>query len=134
MSRPQRPAGADILRALAAALAPAAPEVFRALAGALVPYLADLGGVQPADVYTSLDLPRNVSRRAFREACRSGRVTGAHREGRVWVCLRREWHAARTRVEPRAKPALHLVSEPDDRAIADAAIAASDMRPTRRRR
>jgi hypothetical protein len=48
-----------------------------------------------ADVYDSDHLPPRTSRRRFAELCRSGRVPGAYREGRHWVCARETWHSAR---------------------------------------
>lgn len=51
----------------------------------------------PADVYDSAHLPPRTSRRRFAEICRSGQVAGAVPEGRMWVCKREAWHAARTR-------------------------------------
>jgi hypothetical protein len=47
------------------------------------------------ETYSSRDLPSRTSRRRFAEVCRSGRVEGARREGRDWVCSRAAWQAAR---------------------------------------
>jgi hypothetical protein len=49
------------------------------------------------DAYDSARLPPRTSRRRFAEVCRSGRVSGAVRDGRAWVCPRDAWHAARER-------------------------------------
>jgi hypothetical protein len=49
------------------------------------------------ETYSSRDLPPRCSRRRFAELCRSGRVVGARREGREWVCAREAWEAERTR-------------------------------------
>lgn len=77
-----------------------------------------------SDDYSSINLPRGVSRRSFRERCASGRVDGARREGRIWTCSRSAWHASRstttttTTAEPRT----------DASSIADAALAAVSRR------
>jgi hypothetical protein len=92
--------------------------------------LARARGAAHATVYTSLALPRDVSRRTFREACRSGRVDGARREGRTWVCSREAWHAARTRARSSA-PILRVVASLDDESIAARAIANAGLRRTR---
>jgi hypothetical protein len=44
---------------------------------------------------TKAHLPPRTSRRRFAEICRSGRVQGAYRDGRIWVCIREAWHSAR---------------------------------------
>ncbi len=76
------------------ALAKAA-DAARALAEAL----AELATEPPAETspehYDSRNLPPRTSKRRFAEVCRSGRVPGAHREGRHWVCSRTAWHGAR---------------------------------------
>lgn len=53
------------------------------------------------DVYDSAHPPPHTTRRRFAELCRSGRIAGAYREGRTWVCAR-AWHAARAR-KPRTR-------------------------------
>jgi hypothetical protein len=50
-----------------------------------------------AECYDSQQLPPRTSRRRFAELCRSGRVPGAYREGRNWVCRREAWRVARAR-------------------------------------
>lgn len=91
--------------------------------------LAELETAEPARVYSSLDLPRGVSRRVFRERCCAGLVRGAHREGRVWICSREAYHAS----VGRAAPALRVVAQrEDDAALAAAALAAARLPPTRR--
>jgi hypothetical protein len=76
----------------------------RDLADALAT-LAQEGEVNSSrpDVYDSGHLPPRTSRRRFAELCRSGRIGGAYREGRDWVCPRSSWHSSRmvgTRVAP----------------------------------
>lgn len=56
------------------------------------------------DSYDSAHLPPRTSRRRFAEICRSGQVDGATLEGRVWVCSREAWHAARGRRKEAAAP------------------------------
>jgi hypothetical protein len=77
--------------------------------------------------FTSLALPSGVSRRAFRETCASGRVVGAHRDGKVWRCSKSAWLAARSRA-----PLPRLAPSPtnEDEAIAERALAAV-LRPTK---
>lgn len=84
----------------------------------------------PALTYSSVALPRGVSRRAFRERCRAGLVLGAHREGRAWICSQDAWHSSLNRVVPALRVLVR--SNDDDAAIAAAAIAAAGLRPTRR--
>jgi hypothetical protein len=62
-----------------------------------------------ADTYDSDHLPPRTSRRRFAEFCRSGRVAGAYREGRHWVCARESWHSARIGSRPVPGP---LQSDP----------------------
>jgi hypothetical protein len=50
-----------------------------------------------ADVYDSIHRPPRTTRRRFAEICRSGQVEGAVQDGRIWVCKREAWHAARSR-------------------------------------
>lgn len=77
---------------------------------ALIDWLADriaarlITGAQ-RETYSSCDLPPRCSRRRFAELCRSGRVIGARREGREWVCSQSAWDAARAQ---RAKPTSQL--------------------------
>jgi hypothetical protein len=72
--------------------------------GSALAELASDGESQLADrdVYDSAHAPPNTTRRRFAELCRSGRIAGAYREGRTWVCARAAWHAARAR-KPRAR-------------------------------
>ena len=93
--------------------------------------LARAFGSATSSAYTSSDLPRGVSRRSFRERCRSGTAPGARREGKLWICSREAWHASRAT----PAPALRLVSAQvatDDGAIAARAIEAAGLRSTRR--
>jgi hypothetical protein len=62
-------------------------------------------GERHADCYDSTHLPARTSRRRFAECCRSGRVSGAYRDGRYWVCSREAWHSARGREDPTRRPA-----------------------------
>jgi hypothetical protein len=70
--------------------------------------LAELARASDAEggvpgTYDSTHRPPRTSRRRFAELCRSGRVAGAYREGREWVCTREAWHASRARAQgPRA--------------------------------
>lgn len=62
-----------------------------------------------ADEYSSLLLPpdaRNAD--AFHRACRSGRVIGASKRGRVWICSRAAWESRSAAPAPRiaSRPAL----------------------------
>lgn len=57
-----------------------------------------------ADVYDSIHRPPRTTRRRFAEICRSGQVEGAVQDGRIWVCKRDAWHAARTRRKEAAVP------------------------------
>jgi hypothetical protein len=69
-----------------------------------------------ADSYDSTRLPPRTSRRRFAELCRSNRILGAHQEGKVWVCPREAWHAARARRTPSpatAAPAPSLLERAD---------------------
>lgn len=54
---------------------------------------------------SSLALPLDCrSADAFNRACREGRVHGARKLGRVWICSRAAWEA-RTRTAPNVPPA-----------------------------
>jgi hypothetical protein len=85
---------------------------------------AILGALDDARYRTPDRLPPGVSARTMREACRSGRVRGAVREGRQWSCPRDAWHSARAR---RPAPRLELV--PDARS--DEELAALAIRGCR---
>jgi hypothetical protein len=58
-------------------------------------YLAELG-VGSVD-YSSDVRPSGISRRAFNTACRSGKIAGAVRDGKIWRCSRAAWNEGRTR-------------------------------------
>ena len=73
----------DIVALLAAVLAPR-------VAAALAKLQAN------ADDYTSLAPAPRTTPRVHNEACRSGRVAGATKVGRVWRCTRSAWLAARS--------------------------------------
>ena len=80
----------------------------RGLAEALGALAKDAPGLDAdanADTYDSTRLPPRTSRRRFAELCRSNRILGAHQEGKVWVCPREAWHAARARRTPGAATA-----------------------------
>jgi len=78
------------------------------------------------DEYRSDAPPTLTSRRAFNEVCRSGRVKGARKEGKVWLCSRVAWHRARAKRPelPRPEPPANDVD------VADAMIAAAGFRVT----
>ena len=61
--------------------------------------LSDLEGrvESPGDYSTGDGLPQGVSKRTFNATCRSGRVSGAVKDGREWSCSVEAWHAARAR-------------------------------------
>ncbi len=88
---------------------------------------ASLEASDQGDDFTSLALPSGVSRRAFRDTCASGRVVGAHRDGKVWRCSKSAWLAARSKA-PLPRPAPSPPNE--DEAIAERALAAA-LRPTK---
>jgi hypothetical protein len=108
------------------------PDVLARLLDAVTEDLAvrlatRLGGGANPDTYDSLRLPARCTRRRFAEVCRSGRVAGARREGRDWVCSRLAWEASQTRKRP--LPALRPPCAPSDRnARADALLARSGLR------
>jgi hypothetical protein len=87
----------------------------------------------PPGEYSTAHLPPRTSRRAFNCWCREGKVHGARREGRGWVCTENAWREARARVRAPAKPKLRLVP-PSDEELADVMIAEAGLRVTRRRR
>jgi hypothetical protein len=81
--------------------------------------------------FSTHDLPPYTSKRVFHEFCRSGRVAGAAKQGRAWVCERAAWFEAR-RTKPAKPTALapsreHVVTLGDD-AIVEAALAAGGYR------
>lgn len=82
--------------------------------------------VAPA-VYTSDDLPARESRRVFREVCVSGRVVGARREGRTWICSRKAWHVARAWAPPASAQPAPLDTDDAIRTAAKLAIDAGDV-------
>lgn len=67
-------------------------------------------------VFSSLSPPPRITRRTFNKLCRLGKVPGARKEGKHWVCTERQWYAAREGKKP--KPA-KSVSEAE---IADKAL------------
>jgi hypothetical protein len=75
------------------------------------------------ETYSSHDRPPRTTRRRFAELCRSGRVVGARRDGRDWVCSRDAWHAARVR---KVAPPLPATTSLD--AKADALLARAGLR------
>ncbi len=82
-----------------------------------------LGAAQAGFEYRSPNvLPPGTSARTFREVCRTGRVQGARREGRQWVCGRDAWHAARAS-KPAKAPVANDVAEMSDEDLAERAIA-----------
>src|SRR5262249_41069657 len=86
---------------------------------------------QPArsDIYSSRLLPPRCTRRRFAELCRSGRVVGARREGRDWVCFREAWD------DERARPPVGVTRTPsnltDAEAKADALLTRCGLRVVR---
>ena len=108
------------------------PDVLARLLDAVSEGIADrvaarLGGRVDGDTYDSRRLPPRCTRRRFAEVCRSGRVDGAHREGRDWVCSRVAWEAAQTRkVAPSSARTPHGFS--DRTARADVLLARSGLR------
>jgi hypothetical protein len=99
-----------------------AMSVIEALAAELAPRVAALLGraILP-ETYSSRALPARCSRRRFAEVCRSGRVEGAYRDGRDWVCSRAAWEAARA-----GRPTASRTPSLDARA--DALLARSGLR------
>ena len=78
-----------------------------------------------SDCYSSISLPPRTKRRQFAKQRRSGRVEGAYREGRDWVCSRETWHAARRRTHKAAPSAPTFepsVAERADRLLARAGL------------
>jgi hypothetical protein len=59
-------------------------------------------------VYSSQQLPPRCSRRRFAEVCRSGRVRGARRDGRDWVCTREAWEGRRSGQRAPWRPTMAL--------------------------
>jgi hypothetical protein len=107
--------------------------IVEALVALLVPRIAaELAKrTDSAATFTSTELPPRVTRRAFREACKAGRVE-AWREGRGWACTREAWFAAR-RSTP--APALRLAAPLPPSSEAEAAardLEAAGLRATRR--
>jgi hypothetical protein len=101
-------------------------ELHRELAAAY-DKAASIEATDQGEEFTSLALPSGVSRRAFRDTCASGRVLGAHRDGKVWRCSKSAWLAARTKAP--AKRPTAPATNPDE-AIAERALAAA-LRPTK---
>src|SRR5579883_1879138 len=64
------------------------------------------------DTYDSTRRPPRTSRRRFAELCGSSRIVGAHQQGKIWVCQREAWHAARARrTEGAARSSASLAPE-----------------------
>ncbi len=112
---------ATLLRRLAA---------LRTEEAALLLELADLDLMtEPADTYSSVDLPRHATRRTFCESCASGRVVGAVKIGRIWTCPREAWHALRAH-KPKPAP-MRVVDSLDPETLAQRAFDAAGFRATR---
>jgi hypothetical protein len=97
-----------------------------ALLDALVDLVADRIAARIAErrereQYSSIDLPAGFTRRRFAEICRSGRVSDARRDGRIWTCSRAAWEGRRREVHK--KPSL------DERA--DALLTRAGLRVVR---
>jgi hypothetical protein len=58
---------------------------------------ARINGRVEWETFSSRELPPRTTRRRFAEVCKSGRVEGARREGRDWICSRTAWEQTRTR-------------------------------------
>jgi hypothetical protein len=103
--------------------AAAARDLAQALAS-----LAEVRDSEPAsrDTYDSEHLPPRTSRRRFTELCRSGRVVGAFRDGRHWVCSHDAWRARRARPTP-VRPEPEAPAELSARA--QALLRRSGLRP-----
>jgi hypothetical protein len=77
-----------------------------------------------ADVWTSRSLPADIrTRERFAKICAT--IPEAYQQGRVWVCPRSAWSAARTRKRGVAAPA-PVLSEAD--ALAERSLAAAGYR------
>lgn len=74
------------------------------------------------EMYSSRDRPPSCTRRRFAELCRSGRVVGARRDGRDWVCSRDAWHAARVRKVAPPMPATASLDAKADALLARAGL------------
>lgn len=85
-----------------------------------------IASVDDGAEFSSLSLPPNISRRTFREVCRSGAVADARRDGAVWRCSRAAWKAARSR-KPSRNPTKPVIADDVSEWLANA-----DLRPTRR--
>ena len=80
---------------MTAALDPLVAVIDERVRRAVDERLAELG---LAPEYTSECRPASVSRRAFNTACRSGKISGAMKDGKTWRCSRIAWNEGRTRV------------------------------------
>lgn len=69
--------------------------------------------------YSTYRLPTDAKNQgAFNRACRDGRVVGATKLGRVWVCSVEAWEArSPARVSCTRQP--ELTTEPDDSSLLD---------------
>ena len=103
-------------------------EILVSAANALADELDTLRCTSGDEYRSDGPLPHGLKRERYAEICRSGRVLGARKEGHVWICTRRAWHAARAR-----KPAAITSGRPvnDAAARADELIAAAGYRRTR---
>jgi hypothetical protein len=81
------------------------PEVLAELAALLAELvdarveerLAAHGIFDAATEYDGDRLPPHTTKRAFFAACRDGRVAGARRDGRGWICSHDAWRSFRER-------------------------------------
>jgi hypothetical protein len=86
---------------------------------------------RPPETYSSRDLPPRCSRRRFAEISRSGRIDGASREGRDWICTRAAWEAARSRKANGAAPVAVPIEPPSLSARADELLKRAGLRVVR---
>lgn len=96
-----------------------AAEVLRDLA-ALVCELADIAerNTTSDEMFDSQALPPElrrlkIGRRIFAETCRSGRVSGAKRTGKIWSCSRTAWYEARSNEAAAKQTAKQLLGQTD---------------------
>ncbi len=79
------------------------------------------------EVYTSLDLPREIkSRKTFAKL--AAKCQGARKEGNVWIVSRTAWREMRFAKRSSPTP----VADIDDDTATDAMIASAGLRQTRR--
>lgn len=71
-------------------------------AGCSAPIVGEHEDSGASAIYTTHRLPADTKNaEAFNRACRSGRVDGAAKRGRVWSCTREAWDARRPALAPR---------------------------------